>query len=187
MACGWSSFFVQPSGFGRSDDQTRQLFRVGGDWLPWIWHFPRNIGCLSSSQLTNSIIFQRAFFPTTNQILIPLSMELSSLETHLWHDGCSIATIISCFHPQQLPHVPMIGFRLWPCPQKRPNSVPALHLGKHAPHDDLSILGAWDYHFLSFFLEPKTFESLRDSWITSISGRKRLELSMIYRSLCVSR
>ena len=25
----------------------------------WLWHFPRNIGFLSSSQLTNSIIFQR--------------------------------------------------------------------------------------------------------------------------------
>ena len=23
-------------------------------WLPWIWHFPRNIGFMSSSQLTNS-------------------------------------------------------------------------------------------------------------------------------------
>ena len=40
---------------------------VGGDWLPSIWHFPINIGLLSSSQLTNSNLFQRGGPPTTNQ------------------------------------------------------------------------------------------------------------------------
>ena len=34
---------------------------VGGNWLPSIWHFPRNTGLLSSSQLTH--IFQRGFSP----------------------------------------------------------------------------------------------------------------------------
>ena len=38
-------------------------------WLPSIWHFPMNIGLLSSSQLTH--IFQRGFSPTTNQIDYP--------------------------------------------------------------------------------------------------------------------
>ena len=37
-------------------------FLVGGNWLPSISHFPRNIGLLSSSsQLTNSHLFQRVF------------------------------------------------------------------------------------------------------------------------------
>ena len=40
---------------------------LGGDWMPWIFNFPIHIGLLSSSQLTNSIIFQRGG-PTTNQV-----------------------------------------------------------------------------------------------------------------------
>ena len=38
-------------------------------WVPFLAYFPINIGLLSSSQLTNSIIFQRGFSPTTNQML----------------------------------------------------------------------------------------------------------------------
>ena len=35
------------------------VYLVGGNWLPWIWNCPINIGLRWSSQLTNSIIFQR--------------------------------------------------------------------------------------------------------------------------------
>ena len=47
---------------------------VGGDWLPWIFYCPRNIGFRSSSQLTFTHIFFRGFFQkTTNQMIIPWS------------------------------------------------------------------------------------------------------------------
>ena len=39
-------------------------------WLPSILHFPRNIGLLSSSQLTH--IFQRGGYTTTNQLVLYL-------------------------------------------------------------------------------------------------------------------
>ena len=38
-------------------------------WLPWILHFPINIGLLSSSQLTNSY-FSEGWPKTTNQCLL---------------------------------------------------------------------------------------------------------------------
>ena len=39
---------------------------VGGEWLPWIWHFPRNIGLLIIP--TDELIFFRGV-ETTNQIM----------------------------------------------------------------------------------------------------------------------
>ena len=42
-------------------------FLVGGVGLPSIWHFPRNIGLLSSSQLTKSIIFPEGWRKTNHQ------------------------------------------------------------------------------------------------------------------------
>ena len=39
---------------------------VGGNWLPWIWHFPINIGFRLSSQLTNSY-FSEGFKPPTSK------------------------------------------------------------------------------------------------------------------------
>ena len=43
-----------------------------GWWLPWIWHFPRNIGLMLSSQLTNKNIFQRGGYtgPPTRKSLL---------------------------------------------------------------------------------------------------------------------
>ena len=36
------------------EEESFRAILVGGNWLPSIWHFPINIGFLSSSQLTKS-------------------------------------------------------------------------------------------------------------------------------------
>ena len=64
---------------------------VGGNWLPWIWHFPRNdLGCCHHPNW-RSHIFQRGG-PTTNQwrwipihpLNIPMKMEIFSFHFHRW-------------------------------------------------------------------------------------------------------
>ena len=61
------NMYVHPSLVHEDEFDKDRCRLVGGNWLPWIWHFPINIGLLSSSQLTNSYFSEGWPWPT-NQI-----------------------------------------------------------------------------------------------------------------------
>ena len=89
----WDGRFQAPSSrISRLGPSTCGCWRLGSLGLGWdmiwlvvtgchFWHFPRNIGFMSSSQLTNSNLFQRGGYTTTNQMdILPWSTRMASAQ-----------------------------------------------------------------------------------------------------------